>query len=64
MQIFTTQSLLTIIKILKQELESLQSQDVLSFEVFNPDLCHGIYSGNIQTTKHGKYIYRSYKTWF
>jgi len=64
MQIFTTQSLLTIIKKLTQELELLQPQDVLSFEVFNPDLCHGVYSGNMQTTKHGKYIYRSYKTWF
>ena len=57
--IFTTQTMQEILPILQKELETEES---ISFSVFNPDLAEG-YAGNEIAIDNETYIYRSLKSW-
>jgi len=63
MQSFTTQTMIQIIDTLKNSLNTLNPQDILEFEVLNPDTCSSTYNGNKSTHNGQEYIYRGYKSW-
>ncbi|MCD6173865.1 MAG: methyltransferase domain-containing protein [Sulfurimonas sp.] len=60
---FTTQNMLEIITILEEKLNSLNSKEIIEFEVLNPDIQNSIYAGNLVKIENVKYIYRGYKSW-
>ena len=59
MKKFTNESMYELVIYLKEELES---NDIISFEVLNPDICFDEYSG-FKVELEEKYIHRSYKNW-
>jgi len=59
---FTTESLQEIIKILKNELQKENFQEVI-FEVLNPDILPHGYAGEKVVIENQSYIYRGYKSW-
>jgi hypothetical protein len=58
--IFTQQSLLEILNELKVQLTTL---DTISFQVLNPDIHIGAYSGEKIIIEDVAYLYRGYKVW-
>ena len=60
---FTKEAMLHIITTLKDELNYLNTQEIIEFEVLNPDFCTSTYAGNIVTVDEQEYIYRGYKAW-
>jgi cyclopropane fatty-acyl-phospholipid synthase-like methyltransferase len=59
MQIFTTQSLLTITNWIKK---ALTTQNHIKFIVLNPDISSK-YSGEVVNINNTNYLYRGYKAW-
>ncbi len=62
MYTFTTQTMTYIISQLTDLLSKIQAQELLEFEVLNPDL-YSSYNGNTFTIKGEEYIFRGYKSW-
>ncbi len=60
---FTKEAMLHIITTLKDELNYLNTQEIIEFEVLNPDCFTSTYAGNIVTVDEQEYIYRGYKAW-
>ena len=60
---FITHSMLEIITILKERLNSIEPKKILNFDVLNPDITTSTYSGNIIKINNEDYIYRGYKAW-
>jgi len=60
---FYNTSLFEIQEILTLELKKLQSNDILEFEVLNPDIKSKQYNGYNVQIDNDMYIHRSYKTW-
>ena len=60
---FKKEALLQIITMLKDKLASLNTKEILEFEVLNPDFCSSTYAGNIVLINDEEYIYRGYKAW-
>ena len=56
---FNTQTIQEILPILQNK---LQTEETITFSVFNPDLADA-YAGNIISIEEHTYIYRSYKAW-
>ncbi len=57
---FVSQPLIKIIEELKI---SLQTSNIVSFEVINPDISHNSYSGEPIVINGINYLYRGYKVW-
>ncbi|HIC12252.1 MAG TPA: methyltransferase domain-containing protein [Sulfurimonas sp.] len=62
MYTFTTQKMAHIIPQLTDALGKIEAQDIIEFEVLNPDL-YSSYNGNIFTIEGEEYIFRGYKSW-
>ena len=62
MYTFTTQKMAHIIPQLTDTLGKIEAQDIIEFEVLNPDL-YSSYNGNIFTIEGEEYIFRGYKSW-
>ena len=62
MYTFTTQTMTHIISQITASLEKIQAQEIIEFEVLNPDL-YSSYNGNVFTIKEKEYIYRGFKSW-
>jgi len=60
---FTTQTMLKIITTLEDKLGTLNPNEIVEFEVLNPDITSSTYSGNLVDFENTKYIYRGYKAW-
>jgi SAM-dependent methyltransferase len=60
MKHYTTQAMSQIIGELQ---ELLVTQELISFEVVNPDIATSTYAGNLISIEGKDYIYRSYKSW-
>ena len=56
---FSSQSLLEIIAILEEHLQTIKSGELLEFETVNPDIASLKYAGSLIN----EYIYRGYKAW-
>ncbi|RXJ60803.1 class I SAM-dependent methyltransferase [Candidatus Marinarcus aquaticus] len=63
MRRFTTQTLYEITTTLEAQLRHLSVHETFSFEVLNPDLYVGVYSGQSVTINTEVYIYRNYHNW-
>jgi len=63
MQKFTSQTMFEIINILEEKVNSIDSKEIIKFEVLNPDITSSTYAGNIITLDSKEYIYRGYKAW-
>ena len=55
--------MLEIIDILKEKLDDSSANEIVEFEVLNPDLCGSTYAGNIIALDGEKYTCRGYKSW-
>ena len=60
---FTDQSLYEIIQYINLQLTEEKERQKIIFEIFNPDLAQGKFSGETLFTEGNHYIYRSYKIW-
>ena len=60
---FTKTPMLEIIDILKEKLDDSSANEIVEFEVLNPDLCGSTYAGNIIALDGEKYTCRGYKSW-
>jgi len=60
---FTKTSMQVIIKELQTLLNAATTQEIVEFEVLNPDSASSTYNGNLVTIGDNKYIYRGYKSW-
>jgi len=60
---FTTHSMLYITDVLEKKITNLAREEILEFEVLNPDICDSVYAGNIVQVNDILYLYRSYKAW-
>jgi len=60
--IFTDQSLYSIYSHLKMRLSSISVNDVIEFEVIDPDVSND-FSGTVLSISGQKYIYRPFKVW-
>ena len=60
---FSQTSMIEIIKLLKNKLNTLTAKEFIEFEVLNPDIATSTYSGNVITVDNQEYIYRGYKSW-
>jgi len=63
MKNFTNTNMFDITHILSEKIKNLQSKEIVSFEVLNPDKCSSKYSGEIIIIDEIRYIYRGYKVW-
>lgn len=55
--------MLHLLEVLEPLVQNLQAQEIIEFEVLNPDIIHSVYSGTILNIDNEEYIYRGYKTW-
>jgi len=60
---FTHQSLFDIIKYIREQLPQEHKNKIVSFEVVNPDVVTGVFSGEKIQIDGVECIYRSYKSW-
>lgn len=60
---FTHHTLYEILTTLKEQLKHLNTQETLFFEVLNPDLFDGKYSGEEVVIDDTIYVYRNYNNW-
>ncbi|MDF1878684.1 methyltransferase domain-containing protein [Sulfurimonas sp. SAG-AH-194-C20] len=60
---FTNTSMHEIITRLSEDIDSMQAQEIVEFEVFNPDNVKSTYAGELINVDSSTYIYRGYKTW-
>lgn len=60
--IFYDEPLFYILRILNEKLKGLKFNDILEFEVINPDISNE-FSGTVIETDSRKYIYRPFKVW-
>ncbi len=60
---FTNTPMLQIINILQESIKTLNSKEIVEFEVLNPDTFTSLYSGNRVMLEDEEYIYRGYKAW-
>ena len=60
---FTKTSMQVIIKELQTLLNAATTQEIVEFEVLNPDSASSTYNGNLITIGDNEYIYRGYKSW-
>lgn len=63
MKHYTDETMQEIITELKSELLSSEIDDVISFEVINPDISSSSYAGKRIAVDGKAYIYRGYKAW-
>lgn len=63
MRTFTTQTLYEITITLEAQLRHLSAHETISFQVLNPDLYVGVYSGESVKIDDKEYIYRNYNNW-
>ncbi|MFA6191791.1 MAG: methyltransferase domain-containing protein [Sulfurimonas sp.] len=60
---FTTQSMFEIIRILQNKIDSMNINEIVEFDVLNPDIVTSVYAGTTVTFDNHSYIYRGYKAW-
>ena len=60
---FTTNTMLEITNILEKKLKQIQEEEILEFEVLNPDSVSSTYTGNEVMINNTAYLYRNYKSW-
>lgn len=63
MNLFTNQTMLEVLEIIKKDLEKIDKNTVYEFEVINPDIVNSSYSGKIISIDNQEFIYRGYKSW-
>lgn len=63
MKKFTSESMLTIVKWLQNELKEIDVHGIVEFEVLNPDIADSKYAGEKVTANSQEFVYRGYKAW-